>query len=67
MTGMNEKMSWQETLGLNLRAVRTWHKDCPMLFLSAGLFSLAQGLSPYLTLYFSARILNELEIGRAHV
>ena len=64
MTGMNEKISWQETLGLNLRAVRTWHKDCPMLFLSAGLFSLAQGLSPYLTLYFSARILNELAGGR---
>lgn len=45
---------------LNKRALCLWCRECPMLFVSSGLHSLIAALIPYLTLYFSARLLDEL-------
>ena len=45
---------------LNKRALCLWCRECPMLFVSSGLHSIIAALIPYLTLYFSARLLDEL-------
>lgn len=60
----NEKISWKEAYALNKRAVLLWLKDCPMLFLSSGMYAAVNALIPYLTIYFSAQILNELSGAR---
>lgn len=54
------KISWKETYALNKRALSVWFKECPMLFASTGIYSVIKALIPYLVLYFSAQILNEL-------
>lgn len=56
----HENISWKEVYTLNKRALYLWGRECPMLFVSAGLHSLISALIPYLTLYFSARLLDEL-------
>lgn len=55
-----EKISWKEVYALNRRALCLWCRECPMLFVSSGLHSVIAALIPYLTLYFSARLLDEL-------
>lgn len=60
MKESREKISWKEVYALNKRALCLWCRECPMLFVSSGLHSLINALIPYLTLYFSARLLNEL-------
>lgn len=55
-----EKISWKEVYALNKRALSLWCRECPMLFVSSGLHSVISALIPYLTLYFSARLLDEL-------
>lgn len=55
-----EKISWREAYSLNKRALCLWCREYPMLFVSTGLHSLIAALVPYLTLYFSARLLDEL-------
>ena len=55
-----EKISWKEVYMLNKRALCLWCRECPMLFVSSGLHSIIAALIPYLTLYFSARLLDEL-------
>ncbi len=56
----SEEVSWKEAYTLTKRALSLWLRECPMLFVSTGLYSALTALIPYLTLYFSARILNEL-------
>ncbi len=53
-------ISWKETCALNKRALCLWLRECPTPFLSAGLYSAIAALGPYLTIYFSARLLDEL-------
>lgn len=55
-----EKIPWKEVYALNKRALGLWCRECPMLFISSGLHSVISALIPYLTLYFSARLLDEL-------
>ncbi|WP_276947989.1 ABC transporter ATP-binding protein [Acetatifactor muris] len=55
-----KELSWREVFSLNKRAVLLWCRECPMLFVSAALHSVLEALVPYLTLYFSARLLDEL-------
>ena len=54
-------ISWKEACALNKRALCLWLRECPAPFLSAGLYSAITALGPYLTIYFSARLLDELE------
>ena len=53
-------ISWKEACALNKRALCLWLRECPAPFLSAGLYSAITALGPYLTIYFSARLLDEL-------
>ena len=55
-----ENISWKEVYALNKRALCLWCRECPMLFVSSGLHAVISALIPYLTLYFSARLLDEL-------
>ena len=55
-----KKIPWKEVYALNKRALGLWCRECPMLFVSSGLHSVTSALIPYLTLYFSARLLDEL-------
>ncbi len=55
-----EGISWKESYFLNKRALQIWFRENPMLFLSTGLYSAIAALTPYLPLYFSARLLDEL-------
>lgn len=64
MKDKKEKISWKEAYALNRRALLCWFRECPTLFISAALHSVIAALSPYLTLYFSARLLDELAGGR---
>lgn len=60
MSEENEKMTWKEKIRLNKRAFVIWYKEYPALFVSTGLYSMLNAVLPYITLYFSARLLNEL-------
>ena len=54
------RRAWQ----LHLRAWRIWWKLSPGFFLSTLASSATEALSPYLTLYLSARLIGELAGGR---
>ncbi|MDE7416009.1 MAG: ABC transporter ATP-binding protein/permease [Lachnospiraceae bacterium] len=56
----NEKMTWKEKVQLNRRAFFLWYREYPALFVSTALASLFNAVFPYVTLYFSAQLLNEL-------
>ncbi|MCM1182240.1 MAG: ABC transporter ATP-binding protein/permease [Roseburia sp.] len=64
MMESNEKLTWREKLSLNKRAAAIWYKAYPALFVSTALYSLVKAALPYVTLWFSAQILNELADGR---
>ena len=55
-----EGLSWKEVFLLNKRAVLLWCRECPKLFISTALHSAIAALVPYLTLCFSAGLLDEL-------
>ncbi len=54
------KVSLRETLSLTCRALKVWWKACPGLILSTVLYPVCTAISPYVALYLSAQILNEL-------
>lgn len=56
----NSKVTWKETFVLNKRALRLWWSKQPWYFVSMGLMVLLETLLPYITVYFSAQIINEL-------
>ena len=56
----NKIVSWKKVCSLNKKALGLWFKESPMLLISTGLHSVIAALIPYLTIYFSARLLEEL-------
>lgn len=56
----NKKISFREAFRLNRRAMQIWWQEYPAIFLSSAVFSLVNALSPYVGIWFSARIINEL-------
>lgn len=54
------KLTRREALKLNYRALVIWQRLCPRLLLSIAASSAFQALSPYVTIWLSARIINEL-------
>ena len=58
------KVSLREALRLNGRALGLLWKERPQLILSMALSSAAGSLAPYIGIFFSARILNELSGAR---
>ena len=51
---------FRETLQSTLRAYKIWSRYAPKLLTSTALYSVFSALSPYVPVYFSAQILNEL-------
>ncbi len=51
---------FRETLQSTLRAYKIWNRYAPKLLTSTALYSIFSALSPYVPVYFSAQILNEL-------
>ena len=54
------KLTWRRTWQLTLRAWRIWWKRCPGYFAAVVLRDTIQALGPYVTIYLSARLINEL-------
>lgn len=54
------KMTNKESLGLNRRAIMLWWKAAPMLFVSTAASELFTALTPYVTIYFTARLIDEI-------
>lgn len=60
MQNKEEKITLREALTLHSRAFRLLNKRCPNLFLSSLLSSAADSVTPYVGIYLSAQIINEL-------
>ncbi|MGN0507276.1 MAG: ABC transporter ATP-binding protein [Lachnospiraceae bacterium] len=60
MAKIEETFSLKQALRLHLWAAKIWWKIQPSLFLSTGLFALCETLTPYVTIWLSAQIINEL-------
>lgn len=59
-----ELSSYRQAIQMNLRAWGIWRKKCPKFFLSILLYSVFTALVPYVTIWLSAQIINELAGGR---
>lgn len=55
-----KQLTYWEALKLNYRSLIIWQKFCPKLLLSILVSSVFEALSPYVTIWLSARIINEL-------
>lgn len=60
MARVDEKIGMKQALKLHLWAVKIWWKVEPNLFLSVIFSSFVETIIPYVTVWFSARIINEL-------
>ena len=54
------QMSTRQVIEIHRRAVGDIQKMCPYLLPSTALYAIVSGVVPYVTVFFSARILNEL-------
>lgn len=62
--GKDLGVSVGDVLRLNRRALAIWWKECPGILLSSTACAAADSLFPYVGIYVSARIINELAEGR---
>lgn len=53
-------MEFKKAFGLHMRGVKLLHKHCPKLFPLMALQKLIQAVTPYITLYFTAQLLDEI-------
>ncbi len=59
-----DRLSWREAMAYTWRGVKIWRQTAPEIF-TAGMASNAiSSLSPYVPLYFTARLVNEIAGGR---
>ena len=59
-----DKITFRQALSLHYRAFNIIRTACPKLFLSIFLHNVCDGVSPYVAIYLSARIIDELAGGR---
>ena len=64
MKKKNDRITIRETLAIHWRAAKDVNKLAPGLFLSTILYSIVKAISPYATIYLSARLINELASAR---
>ena len=57
---MKKTMTMRKSLSLTGRCLRDIHRICPGRICSVLLVALLQGLTPYVTIWFSAQLINEL-------
>ena len=60
MARVDEKIGMKQAFKLHLWAAKVWWKIEPRLFLSVIFAAVAETVIPYVTIWFSARIINEL-------
>lgn len=60
MENKEEKVPIKEAIKLNKRAFKLWWTHYKEVFISSSMSSIVQALTPYVAIYFSARIINEL-------
>ena len=53
------QMSTRQVIEIHRRAIGDMQKMCPYLLPSTALYAIVSGIVPYVTVFFSARILNE--------
>ena len=56
----NKKKSWKETIRLNRRGLLYFCRSCPQILLSQTLYGIWTALAPYVGIYFSAQVIQEL-------
>lgn len=61
---MKSKNNWRDIMEIHVWAARVWWKTEPKLFITTGLLAVVNALTPYITVWFSAQIINELAGGR---
>lgn len=60
MNNKADKVSLREAFTLHIRAFRILNKQCPNMFLSSFISSMIGSVTPYVGIYLSAQIINEL-------
>ena len=60
MAKNEQQVSMKEAIRLNWRAFKLLNQRCPGVFLSVGLHAVAAAVTPYVPIYFSARLIDEL-------
>ncbi|MGZ9585479.1 ABC transporter ATP-binding protein [Paenibacillus marinisediminis] len=60
MKNKADKVSLREALTLHIRAFKILNKQCPGMFLSSLICSIIGSVTPYIGIYLSAQIINEL-------
>ena len=60
----SDRNTLRETLTIHLRAAKDANHVAPGVFLSTVLSAIAEALSPYITIWFSAQLINELASAR---
>ena len=50
----------REAFSVNWRGLRLWHQNCPQIIWSAVVSIGIRSIAPYVTIWFSARIIDEL-------
>lgn len=64
-TNKKEMMSWDEAWRVNRRAIKLLCKKCPRMMILSLSNVLLQAISPYVIIFFSAKIIEELAGGRS--
>ena len=57
---MKHKNDWNRIVDVHFWAVKVWWKLDPKLFISTALYSIVSTATPYITIWLSAQIINEL-------
>ncbi len=57
---MKKPTNWRKVMDVHLWATKVWWKIDPQLFLSTALHAIVDAITPYITVWFSAQIINEL-------
>lgn len=60
----SDRITLRETLSIHLRAVKDANRVMPGVFLPTVLSAIAEAASPYMTIWFSAQLINELAYAR---
>lgn len=60
MSNEGKPATWKETFALHGRCYKDIYGYCPQIFWTLGIRSVVDALAPYVTIYLSAQIINEL-------
>ncbi len=55
-----DKIPFQKVMGLSFRGYRLWWEKYPMMLCSSALCSITAALTPYVAIYLTAKIINEI-------